>query len=91
MGFTPVVPRTMPSFACCAMQSSYAMLMLYYKSRAISSGMVESPLSDTDQLGDELQHGLECVIGAVRNYSMAFEALGGMRGKHGRPTSSKVY
>ncbi|EZG08241.1 hypothetical protein H106_02433 [Trichophyton rubrum CBS 735.88] len=79
LGFTPVVPRTMPSFACCAMQSSYAMLMLYYKSRAINPGMVESPLSDTDQLGEELQHGLECVIGAVRNYSMAFEALGGMR------------
>lgn len=78
--FPSIVPRTMPSFACCAMQSSYAMLMLYYKSRAITPGTVDSPLSDIDQLSEELQHGLECVIGAVRNYSMAFEALGGMRG-----------
>ncbi|KAM5499231.1 hypothetical protein McanMca71_006420 [Microsporum canis] len=77
--FPSIVPRTMPSFACCAMQSSYAMLMLYYKSRAITPGTVDSPLSDIDQLSEELQHGLECVIGAVRNYSMAFEALGGMR------------
>ncbi|KAF3483482.1 uncharacterized protein GIQ15_02806 [Arthroderma uncinatum] len=77
--YTAIVPRTMPSFACCAMQSSYAMLMLYYKSRAINPENVESPLSDPDQLSEELQHGLECVIGAVRNYSIAFEALDGMR------------
>lgn len=73
--------RTMPSFACCAMQSSYAMLMLYYKSRVMNEGPDANPLSDADQLGEQLQHGLECVITAVRNYSNAFEALDGMRGK----------
>ncbi|KAK2870587.1 hypothetical protein FQN49_003067 [Arthroderma sp. PD_2] len=85
VGYTSIVPRTMPSFACCAMQSSYAMLMLYYKSRSINLETVESPLSDPDQLSEELQHGLECVIGAVRNYSTAFEALDGMRGKVSAP------
>ena len=57
------------------------MLMLYYKSRAMKEEPGEHPLSDTDQLGEQLQHGLECVMAAVRNYSRAFEALDGMRGK----------
>ncbi|KAL2378929.1 hypothetical protein RJZ90_005649 [Blastomyces dermatitidis] len=76
------LPRTMPSFACCAMQSSYAMLMLYYKSRVIdhTSSVEGNPLKPSDDLADELQYGLECVISAVRNYSIAFEALDGMRG-----------
>ncbi|EGE83708.1 C6 zinc finger domain-containing protein [Blastomyces dermatitidis ATCC 18188] len=75
------LPRTMPSFACCAMQSSYAMLMLYYKSRVIdhTSSVEGNPLKPSDDLADELQYGLECVISAVRNYSIAFEALDGMR------------
>ncbi|KKZ67932.1 hypothetical protein EMCG_06463 [[Emmonsia] crescens] len=78
---TSVFPRTMPSFACCAMQSSYAMLMLYYKSRVVdqSSNAEGSPLNGSEELADELQYGLECVIAAVRNYSVAFEALDGMR------------
>lgn len=78
-----VAPRTMPSFACCAMQSSYAMLMLYYKSRVVDQNIyVEGrPLNFSEELTEELQYGLECVISAVRNYSRVFEALDGMRGQ----------
>ncbi|KAK2766980.1 hypothetical protein FQN54_006297 [Arachnomyces sp. PD_36] len=76
------LPRTMPSFACCAMQSSYAMLMLYYRARISQpqdperarEWIVNGPIR-------KLQRGLELVIGAVRNYSIAFEALDGMRGE----------
>lgn len=79
------LPRTMPSFACCAMQSSYALLMLFYKTRVAKQGPSdaerdnENP-SSTERLVDELRHGLERIIGAVTNYSRAFEALDGMRG-----------
>lgn len=34
----------------------------------------------TGQLIEELRQGLERIIGAVSNYSLAFEALDGMRG-----------
>ncbi|EAS28014.3 C6 zinc finger domain-containing protein [Coccidioides immitis RS] len=81
-GFTPScdpMPRTMPSFACCAMQSSYAMLMLYYKSCITKHNAENTPLSNTDQLRERLRHGLRCVIDAVKNYAIAFEALDGMR------------
>ncbi|EDN06021.1 predicted protein [Histoplasma mississippiense (nom. inval.)] len=63
------------------MQSSYAMLMLYYKSRVVDQNIyVEGrPLNFSEELTEELQYGLECVISAVRNYSRAFEALDGMR------------
>lgn len=79
----PVYPRTMPSFACCAMQSSYAMLMLYHKSpqllqQAESAGQ---PL-DIEELADDLYNGISCVLAAVQNYSIAFEALGGMKGSY---------
>lgn len=71
-------PRTMPAFACCAMQSSYAMLMLCQKTRATtdanSNQMVGSLLS-------QLRHGLQKVVGALENYSISFEALSGMRGE----------
>ncbi|EEH22736.2 hypothetical protein PABG_04947 [Paracoccidioides brasiliensis Pb03] len=77
----PALPRTMPSFACCAMQSSYAMLMLYYKLRTSdqASPAPHNPLNTSIELVRKLKHGLENVIGAVRNYSIAFEALDGMR------------
>lgn len=83
-GFEPScnpMPRTMPSFACCAMQSSYAMLMLYYKSRVTKHETDESPLNNGDQLCGRLRQGLQFVIGAVKNYAIAFEALDGMRGQ----------
>lgn len=76
------VPRMMPVFACCAMQSSYAMIMLCYKTRAMGFvGAVddgrESPAS---KLLSQLQDGLGLILDALRNYSLAYEALGGMRG-----------
>ena len=72
-------PRTMPAFACCAMQSSYALLMLCRKSQewnrnaSVGSGLHEGL--------EELYAGLQRVLGALQNYSLAFEGLDGMRGK----------
>ncbi|KAI1734440.1 hypothetical protein F4680DRAFT_470935 [Xylaria scruposa] len=77
---TLITPRTMPSFACCAMQSSYALLMvkdrietIYPRSNGSSSILV-------DNLRDRLQQGLLSVLATLENYAAAFEALGGMRG-----------
>ncbi|KXG47407.1 Transcription factor [Penicillium griseofulvum] len=78
------LPRTMPSFACCLMQSSYAMFMIYYKATvakqlAPNTSEHEHGEDSTDHLIDELRQGLQRIIGAVSNYSLAFEALDGMR------------
>ncbi|KAI1821664.1 C6 zinc finger domain-containing protein [Xylaria intraflava] len=74
-----VTPRTMPSFACCAMQCSYALLMirertesLYPKSNGGNGLLVEN-------LRKRLQQGLFTVLATLENYGTAFEALGGMR------------
>jgi hypothetical protein len=79
-----ILPRTMPSFACCLMQSSYAMLMLFYKAR-VGVGFCSGPdEKDTESsLAEhisELRYGLRRTITAASNYSQAFEALNGMRG-----------
>ncbi|KAJ5697634.1 hypothetical protein N7488_011318 [Penicillium malachiteum] len=77
------LPRTMPSFACCLMQSSYAMFMLFYKARVAKQmspdGECDISRDSNDRVLEELQQGLERILGAVSNYSMAFEALDGMR------------
>ncbi|OQE27334.1 hypothetical protein PENSTE_c004G02083 [Penicillium steckii] len=77
------LPRTMPSFACCLMQSSYAMFMIYYKARVANQFSTDSEselaAESTDHLVKELRNGLERIIDAVSNYSHAFEALDGMR------------
>jgi hypothetical protein len=71
-------PRTMPAFSCCAMQSSYALLMLCHKSRELG----RSPGANSAAGGlSELYAGLERVLCALENYSSAFEAIDGMRGK----------
>lgn len=71
-------PRTMPAFSCCAMQSAYALLMLCHKSRELG----RSPGTDSSASGlGELYAGLERVLRALENYSSAFEAIDGMRGK----------
>lgn len=79
------LPRTMPSFACCLMQSSYAMFMIYYKAsvaKQLSPDTENERGGDsTSQLIEELRQGLERIITVVSNYSLAFEALDGMRGK----------
>lgn len=78
---SPIVcPRTMPSFACCAMQCAYALLMVNHKTKAmytengLATPMVESLLL-------RLQTGLASISATLENYATAFEALGGMRGK----------
>jgi hypothetical protein len=73
-------PRTMPTFACCAMQSSYALLMIRHRAEIMgSSSPTDNPM--VSKLFDQLQHGLQSVVGALENYSIAFEALGGMKGE----------
>ncbi|KAF3763401.1 hypothetical protein M406DRAFT_347123 [Cryphonectria parasitica EP155] len=73
-----VCPRTMPSFACCAMQCAYALLMVHQKTRALYSpnaapGVVEGNLLI------RLQQGLTSIYATLSNYAMSSEALGGMR------------
>ncbi|CAF9943450.1 MAG: hypothetical protein ALECFALPRED_000394 [Alectoria fallacina] len=74
-------PRTMPSFACCAMQSSYAMLMICHKTRATNGeGFIDQRNEHlVSNLTSQLRNGLQKVVGALDNYSMSFEALSGMR------------
>jgi hypothetical protein len=72
-------PRTMPIFACCAMQSSYVLLMLCDKIRELN-GSPSGDIVATSRLG-ELSSGLQRVLEALQNYSIAFEAVGGMRGR----------
>ncbi|KAI0380106.1 hypothetical protein F5Y04DRAFT_282235 [Hypomontagnella monticulosa] len=75
-GSTLITPRTMPSFACCAMQCSYALLMV--KDRTESTyGTSTDPL--VDNLRERLQQGLVSILVTLENYGTAFEALGGMR------------
>lgn len=45
-----------------------------------SPGNEQGGGDSTGQLIEELRQGLERIIGAVSNYSIAFEALDGMRG-----------
>jgi hypothetical protein len=79
------IPRVMPTFACCLMQASYAMLMLYLKARAKhahspeDSGSVKG-LSLTEFL-NELQQNLRLVSKILANYAIAAEALQGMKGE----------
>lgn len=81
----PLLPRTMPSFACCLMQSSYAMLMIFYKARVAKQLSLDADGErggdSTGQLIEELRQGLQRLVAAVSNYSLAFEAMDGMRGE----------
>jgi len=63
------------------MQSSYAMIMLSYKTRAMGFRDAEGGVAPTaaGQLLGQLQEGLRMVLDALRNYSLAYEALGGQR------------
>ncbi|KAL1964561.1 hypothetical protein VTN77DRAFT_6858 [Rasamsonia byssochlamydoides] len=106
------VPRTMPTFACCAVQSSYAMLMLCLKTRILHQNrknatqqraQTQTSLSGNDDAAacddnqddydddgadetdlltefmNDLYQGLQLVIKSLANYSIAFEALQGMK------------
>lgn len=95
-------PRMVPMFACCAMQSCYAMVMLSYKSHAMVLGGTSSGpapyfgefgkansnggngdgavlTAPVKKLLTKLEQGLDMILWALRNYAVAYEALGGMR------------
>lgn len=73
-----VAPRTMPSFACCAMQCAYALLMVLNKTMQLyPDGAARGPL--VDNMIAQLQGGLGSISSTLENYATAFEALGGMR------------
>ncbi|KAK7753286.1 hypothetical protein SLS62_004805 [Diatrype stigma] len=76
-----ITPRTMPAFACCAMQSAYVLLMIKDQTQALypPSRGDAGPL--VDDMLNRLKQGLWSVWGAFVNYGAAFEALGGMRGE----------
>lgn len=46
-----ICPRTMPSFACCAMQCAYALLMVFQKTKSLY------PFATTDGLGGSVSGG----------------------------------
>ncbi|KAH8811026.1 hypothetical protein F5884DRAFT_668838 [Xylogone sp. PMI_703] len=78
------LPRMVPVFACCAMQSTYAMVMLSYKMQTLG---LMGPVDDgtnarAKKLLAQLRDGLQLVLNALKNYSIAYEALGGMRGEY---------
>ncbi|KAI0416854.1 hypothetical protein F5X98DRAFT_387612 [Xylaria grammica] len=77
---TFITPRTMPSFACCAMQCSYALLMVKDRTETIYPRSSGSNSVLVDNLRGRLQQGLLSVLATLENYATAFEALGGMRG-----------
>lgn len=72
-------PRTMPSFACCAMQSCYTLLTLCYRSREVQCTNQRSVAADKGL--EELYAGVGRVLKALQNYAIAFEALNGMTGE----------
>jgi hypothetical protein len=78
---TIIAPRTMPSFACCAMQCAYVLLMVYEKTQNMYPGWNGDAGALANDLLGRLQQGLLSILATLENYGTAFEALGGMRGK----------
>ncbi|KAK9771243.1 putative Zn(2)-C6 fungal-type domain-containing protein [Seiridium cardinale] len=72
-------PRTMPSFACCAMQCAYVLLMVHDKTQTMYSNWNGDTGSLANNLLGRLQQGILSILGTLENYGTAFEALGGMR------------
>ncbi|KAH6659883.1 hypothetical protein BKA67DRAFT_530010 [Truncatella angustata] len=74
-----IAPRTMPSFACCAMQCAYVLLMVHDKTQTMYSGWNGDTGSLANNLLGRLQQGILSILGTLENYGTAFEALSGMR------------
>lgn len=83
-------PHTIPFFACCAMQSCYALLMLLHKVRAclatdrlatcyhlLNKPEPATEASDAERLTEELRHGVE-LLGVSMKSDIIFEGVGGM-------------
>ncbi|KAJ5952198.1 uncharacterized protein N7479_010611, partial [Penicillium vulpinum] len=81
-------PKTIPYFACSAMQSCYALLMLLHRLRAslatdrladcyhlLSNPTPESEIADAERLREELRHGVE-VLGSSLKSDVIFEGVG---------------
>lgn len=93
----PPIPRTLPSFACCAMQSAYALLMVCNQAWAMQTTgatilQVDASTHDHSLCGGALgpqpskllaqcERGLYSLLGTLENYAVAAEAIGGMRGE----------
>ena len=83
-------PKTIPYFACSAMQSCYALLMLLHRLRAslatdrlancyhlLNKPSPESEIADAERLREELRHGVEILGGSLKS-DVIFEGVGGM-------------
>jgi hypothetical protein len=77
------VPRMIPIFSCCAMQSSYALIMLYHRTKnmGLTPDSIDGGTLTHAKIIMQLKRGLNVLLETLRNYSLAYEALGGMRGK----------
>ncbi|PBP23522.1 hypothetical protein BUE80_DR005553 [Diplocarpon rosae] len=66
-------PRMIPIFACCAMQSSYVLIMLSYKTKAMGFATASGDVSGKDgaaqRMLGQLGEGLGMVLEALKNYS----------------------
>ncbi|KAK8118845.1 uncharacterized protein PG998_003471 [Apiospora kogelbergensis] len=86
-----IAPRTMPSFACCAMQCAYVLLSVYDKTQATyPQGTASKDVLVNDLVG-RLQQGMLSILATLENYGTAFEALGGMRDIRLDQIRDKVY
>jgi hypothetical protein len=73
------IPRTLPSFACCAMQAAYALLMVCNQAWAMQTGAMPATQHPRKLLA-QCEQGLYSLLGTLDNYALAFEAIKGMRG-----------
>jgi hypothetical protein len=79
-------PRTLPSFACCAMQAAYALLMVCNQAWAMQTGAMPATQHPRKLLA-QCEQGLYSLLGTLDNYALAFEAIRGMRGMSCGPLS----
>lgn len=83
-------PHTIPYFVCCAMQSSYTLLMLLHKLRAclatdrlancyhlLDKPEPTSEISDAERLAEELRHAVKS-LGVSLKSDIIFEGVGDM-------------
>lgn len=98
------IPRTLPSFACCAMQAAYALLMVcnqawamqstgamilqvdhsshgHYHQESCNGSNGGGNATQPAKLLAQCEQGLYSILGTLENYSVAFEAIAGMRGE----------